>query len=140
VVVRLLSEFFSEGCCQRASVRVAAVRGLLPEGFCQSGCCQGAAVRVSVIVSAVRELQSEGLCQSSCSQRAAVRVAAVGAAAVGVAALYVFICKLKIRLRVIQSFPRSKPSISTRLGVISTHSVGEIRNDPHLGSADLRQG
>jgi len=54
----------SKGCCQRASVRVAAVRVLH----------QRSSVRVAAVtVPAVRVLRSEGFCQSGGCERAAVR-------------------------------------------------------------------
>jgi hypothetical protein len=62
MVVRWLSELLSKGCCQRASVRVTAVRELLSgllsewllsewllsESFCQRASVRVAAVRVKV--------------------------------------------------------------------------------------------
>jgi len=67
--------------CDQSSCQVVfrvVVKGLLSEGFCQSGRCQRAAVRGLLSEgicqrAAVRGHLSEGICQSGRCQRAAVR-------------------------------------------------------------------
>jgi len=62
--------------CQTSCHNVVrdVVKGLPSEGFTASGCCQRATVRVAAVRgAAVRELLSEGFSQSGHSEKAAVR-------------------------------------------------------------------